>query len=490
MSKIKWLILVLTLAVFGLIIFWPHLSYPFPFHVDEWHHLTEAKRLANPGEYFNWLQAEPGRATSGLEIGFQVLLLFLSKIFNIISIYKFLPALWAIFSGLALFFVAYQKSFKNFFLAWLALIFFMAIRTNANLTGLWFFTPLSFAFPFIFLYTYFLSEGILMANKKYLLSGFFIMLALLIFHPLSVLFSLPIFVIFVAINYRQVIKLKWIGLAGGIIIVAGIGFFALIFGENLFVALKHIISLLSFPRGWGVLELNNSLFELYPWPAWLWAIIGTIYLVHRDPRRYSFYLIWPAFLLGSTLFYRLVGISYFSPFQRNLYYLTLALPFLSGCGLYYFTQKTLPRWLTTWPNQKIASRVISGTLIIVTFFVIFVGYYNLPKQSLLYRVITPDDYATLQFLAKEPKTIVMGTPFIGTALVALTDHEPVGAINFYGQRQPVENFYLRGDCAEKRKIIESTGAKIVYWPKALKPLDCPWLKLVHNASSSKLFTVN
>jgi len=503
MTKYHWLVLVATFSVFGLLVFWPHLSYPFPFHIDEWHHLTEAKRLVNPANYFNWLQAVPGRATVGLEIGFQFWLLLLSRIFNIISIYKFLPALWAVFSGATLFFVAYQKSTKNFLVAWLSLVFFMAIRTNTNLTGLWFFTPLSFSFPFIFLYTYFISEGILAKSKKLLFSGFLIMLGLLFCHPLSVLFSFPILAIFIAINYRDALKEKWLWLFLPIIFLGGVGFFSLVFGINPIVAMGKIFSLLKFSRGWGVLELNNSIFELYPWLAWFWAIIGFSYLLSQDQniRRYSFYLLWPIVLLSSTLLYRLIGVSFFSPFQRNLYYLTLALPNLSGYGLYYFTQKTLPKWLASWSNPPQSGRgiqtsradktaqLIGGGLIVVTFLIVFWGYYELPTTSRLYKIITVDDYKTIQLLAQKPPIIIMSTPPIGTALTALTNNEPVGSINFYGDRKIVESFYLKSNCQQKKKILDSVGATLVYWPTSIKPLDCSWGKLLRQSRDSQLFTI-
>ncbi|MFA6253936.1 MAG: hypothetical protein WC640_01590 [Candidatus Paceibacterota bacterium] len=489
MTNLRWTILAITLLSFGLLVFWPHFSYPFPFHVDEWHHLTEAKRLANPADYFTWLRAEPGRAMSGLEVGFQLIILLLSKVFNVVLIYKFLPALWAIFSGLALFFVAYQKGSKNFLLAWLSLLFFMAIRTNANLTGLWFFTPLSFSFPFIFLYAYFISEGILTANRRYLFYGFFIMFGLLFCHPLSVLFSLPIIAIFDLINYRQAVKEKWLWIFSLLIFIVGVGFFALVFGKSLIAALEQIFSLLKFSRGWGVLELNNPLFELYPWPAWLWALVGMSYLLHQDQRHYSFYLLWSIVLIFSTLIYRFVGFSFFSPFQRNLYYLTLVIPLFSGYGLYYFTQKTLPSWLVNWPEKQRYSRLIGGILIVTSFLAIFAGYFNLPRESRLYKVINSDDYEAIQFLAQKPKTIVMGTLPFGTALVALTDHEPVGAINFYGSRKTVENFYRPSNCEQKQKIIESTGATIIYWPRTMKTLDCPGLKVLRQSKSSSLFSV-
>ena len=78
---------------------------------------------------------------------------------NLVLFYKFLPAIWAVFSALALFFLVYKKT-NDFYLGILAIIFFASIKSNLNLLGLWFFTPLTFSIPFILLYIYFFTEGI------------------------------------------------------------------------------------------------------------------------------------------------------------------------------------------------------------------------------------------------------------------------------------------------------------------------------------------
>ena len=102
--------LIIAVAIFGwLLVYSPHFDYRFPFHVDEWHHITEAVRFNHPAEYFQFLTAEPQRRFSGLEIGFHILLSLIGRIFDLVLIYRFLPATWAILTALTLFYVFYNK---------------------------------------------------------------------------------------------------------------------------------------------------------------------------------------------------------------------------------------------------------------------------------------------------------------------------------------------------------------------------------------------
>ena len=83
--KRKQILLVAVVAIFTLLLVYePHLSYPFPLHIDEWHHISQSIRLSNYGEYFRILQLETARRFDGIEIGFHAFLAVLSWVFNLI----------------------------------------------------------------------------------------------------------------------------------------------------------------------------------------------------------------------------------------------------------------------------------------------------------------------------------------------------------------------------------------------------------------------
>src|SRR5690606_35896863 len=135
-----------------------------------------------------------GIPNHNIESGFHFLLFLSSYLIDLVLNYKYLPALWATFSALTLFYLVYKKSGNNFYLGLLSIIFFASIKSNVNILGLWFFTPLTFAIPFIFLYFYLFTEGVEKENTKMVIGSLLIMIFLLPFHAISVLFSIPVLI--------------------------------------------------------------------------------------------------------------------------------------------------------------------------------------------------------------------------------------------------------------------------------------------------------
>ena len=127
MSKTEKILIIFVSVLTFFLVYTPHLNYPMPLHIDEWHHIAEGLRMGNYGEYFNFLKLETTARSNGIEIGFHFILFLLSGIVNLVSVYKFLPALWAVFSGLVLFYVVHKKTDENFPVALLAMIFFASM---------------------------------------------------------------------------------------------------------------------------------------------------------------------------------------------------------------------------------------------------------------------------------------------------------------------------------------------------------------------------
>jgi hypothetical protein len=208
MKKVKILLVGLTVIGVFLLVYYPHYHYPFPSHIDEWHHITEAIKLQK-GEYSGGFK--------GFRIGFHIILLLLSKIANLVLIYRFLPAIWAGFSVLVLFYVIYRKTSGQFYPALWAMLFFASIKSNVNITGLWFFNSLTFSIPFIYLYIYFFTEGIEKENNRFILASLAIMVMLVPVHSISVLFALPFLFLYSLSNFKYIVK-KWKFFSGFLII--------------------------------------------------------------------------------------------------------------------------------------------------------------------------------------------------------------------------------------------------------------------------------
>jgi len=80
-------LLIVTLVGAFILIFAPHLGFPYPYHVDEWHHISESIRLGNYGEYFEVLRGGLEKGFSGEEIGFHSLLFLTSFVSNLVLVY-------------------------------------------------------------------------------------------------------------------------------------------------------------------------------------------------------------------------------------------------------------------------------------------------------------------------------------------------------------------------------------------------------------------
>lgn len=468
------ILLIFALVIVFTLVYSPHFNYPFPFHVDEWHHLEQAKKIIN-GEYA-W-----GQGT--LEAGFQYFLAGLFRCFDLVLAYKFLPAVWAVFSSLALFFTA-RRLTGNFQIALLSIFFFASIKSDVNVLGLWFFTPLTFAIPFIYLYLYCLAEGINRQNKKLILAGLAIMLALLPFHAPSVLFALPLLAIYCLINWRYLLK-EWKFFSLFLLLpIFGIIFYKFNFNLPWPNLLRQLFEQLQFKKGWGVLELANPLTSTYSLIGYALAIIGALAIIwYKQTKQYLLFLLWPGLMLLWIVIYRLTDISFFSPHQRNLYYLTLGLPLLSAFGLYFLlsnapilAKKILPNNFPAQKTHKI-SKIAIILIIGLAGFLTFKDYYAIPAQVDLYQVIDETDYQTLKWLKDTSAGDAVGLPFISTAMYAISDHQPIANLSFnqlwFGDI--AEDFYLKYDCAQKQLAIDESNMhfKIRYVVSPI-PIGCGW----------------
>jgi len=345
MTKGKILLIILVLIFTFLLVYIPHYSYSFPRHIDEWHHITEAIKLQK-GEYSGGI--------IGYRIGFHILLLLLSKITNLVLVYQFLPAIWAAITAFVLFYVVYKKTDKQFYIALFSIIFFASIKSNVNITGLWFFTPLTFSLPFIFLYVYFFTKGIERQKKKFILTSLIIMTFLLFVHPISVLFAFPFLLIYSLVNLKY-IKKEWKFFSIFLIIpIVGALFFKSLFKIPWKLVIKNLFEGLQFRHNWGVLEINNSFFELYSFIGYILAIIGLVLIFRykKNLKKYLVYAIWPIIVFISILIYKITGVSYLSPYQRNLYYFVISLPILSAFGLDYLLKLTKKSVITELIEDK------------------------------------------------------------------------------------------------------------------------------------------
>ena len=456
MKKSQILKIILVLLILFFLIYLPHLKYRFPLHIDEWHHITEALKLKN-GDY--------SLGASSYRVGFHIILAGLSFIVPIILSYQYLPAIWALISVITLFYVVYKKT-KNFNIALFSMIFFASIKSNVNIMGLWFFTPLTFSIPFIFLYIYFFTEGLEKQNKRLIITSLLIMLFLIPIHSISVLFAIP-FLILYSLFYLNYIKEEWRFFSIFILFpIFGFLFFIYINKTSVITTFTEIFNQLKFQKGWGVLELNNSPLELYSFIGYILAIIGTINILYQKNKKHIPYVLLPTTVVASIIIYKITGISYLSPYQRNLYYFIINIPILSSFGLNFLIEKT------NNSIKKLNKKIIITIVITIILIFTFKSYLNTPKQIALYQLINENDYNALVFLSQYPRSNVLAKPEVSNTIYAISNHNPVTSIYFYNKekREEIQNFFIT-DCKEKNKIITDNNIKYVL---SKEKIDCGW----------------
>lgn len=462
MNKTQKIILISSLAFIFILVYSPHMDYRFPYHIDEWHHITQSIRLE---------QGNHSGGIVGTEIGFHYFLSFLNKFTNLVLIYKFLPAFWAVLSALTIFFVVYKKTDK-FYLAILTVLFFASIKSNVNTMGFWFFTPLTFCVPLIFLYFYFFTEGLKKSENKFILTSLGIMLLIIFIHAPSLLFLIPSLIIF-SIFYKNKIKSNWrIFFLFLIIPLIGIIFYKQSFNLTLSEIFPHLFSELTFQKGWGVVEVTDNLSSMYPLTGYLLAISGYILLFLKKPKKYLEFLIWPLPILLNILIFKFFEVSFLVPYQRNLFYLILILPFLSAIFLYYLMEKISIKIKNSGISEtEIITKLTFTIILLLTIFLSFYSYNKIPTQFELYEVIDEKDYEDLLFIKNLPGNKIMADPFFSTAVFPISRKIPIATIRFYGNREISERFFFSNNCEEKTQILKEQKVSYIV---SKEQINCGW----------------
>lgn len=476
-SKKEKLLILLVLAGIFFFVYSIHFVNEFPNYLDEWFHMSKAISLLNLEYVVDW---------RSLEIGFHIFLAFLGIFTNLPKIYQFLPAIWAAVSALTLYYIARKKNDylnDSFLIAIFAMIFFGSIKSNVNISGLWFFTPLSFSIPFIFLYIYFFTEGIEKQNKKMIFYSFIIIILLLFTHALSFLFAFPFLFVYSILNYKFVLK-NWKFFSSFILIaLIGIIFFFLVMNISIKELVPILLKAMTFKYGWGVNERNNSPLELYSLIGYVFAFFGilSIILMSKEERKkYIAYILLPFFVLISILIFKLTRVSYISPYQRNLYYLVISLPFLSALGLSFLKSK-----LDIFLNKNVSinfKKILYSVLLILIIFFCFNNYFNIPEGTTLYKLIETHDYDSINFLKNLPKhSVIMSDAELSMAIYPVSGQTVITMRYFPDavKTKDVNDFFSDSSCDYKNNILKKYNATYVL---SRNEINCNW-KILYNKTN-------
>ena len=454
--------LVFVLVLVFILVYSPHFSYRFPYAIDEWHHISQSINFGTGNYEFNY---------GALEIGFHIFLKFVDVFTNLVLFYKFLPAIWAVFSALALFFLVYKKT-NDFYLGILAIIFFASIKSNLNLLGLWFFTPLTFSIPFILLYIYFFTEGIEKRDNKMIFWSLGIMIFLLPIHAISVLFAIPILLIY-SLFHTRYIKSEWKFFSWFLVLpVLGVLFYIFFTKNSLF----NLFNAIQFRLGFGYADLPFSFFDVYSLIGFVLALFGVIFIIlyKKDLRKYSLFVIWPLIMLISLAIFKATGVSFLSPYQRNIYYFILSLPILSAFGVIYLLQL-----IKKIKVSEFVIKIIFVTLIMMILFFTFYQYYDLSERAQLRQIIDEDDYKDLLFLKSLDKGVVLAEPIISNAITPIAKMQPATTSFILDYRKEVETFFSLESCDKENEML---GIYEVDYILTKEKTNCGW-KLIYEGKN-------
>jgi len=475
MKKIKFIFIFLTLALVFFNVYYPHLNYPFPMHVDEWQHIAQSiqiidKGLVNENPYFHGIEHKD------FEPGFHI---FLAQFFSLTGLnpilnYRFLPAIFAVLAALILFIFLYKIT--NFWVALLSIIFFSILPSNVNILGTIFFVPLTLSI--LLLYSFFL---FFKTNKKII--ALIILLILFFIHPPSALILIP----FIFFNYltkpntRKKIK-EFVKKYKLFLIPISILFLFLVFFFKDFL-LKIVTTFI-----FGNLKMVESRNFIIRYPlSSLYGNINTILAVFGGffaffggfvglKNKLRDFVLWLLFILSvfflSIFFESIAHFSY--PlgifdflYRKLLYYIMIGFVPLSAIGFYSI--------LKLFSKLKINKNLIKVFSIITAFFLLFFVFYEFTKiyqhsnidspSTKIYYLINKEEYEAIRWLLNFPPGIVMAPLRISSAIYPISKHKVVGIIEGQlggGSEYDTTLFFMGDNCTVKERIIKKHNVDFVF----------------------------
>ncbi|MBI4158713.1 hypothetical protein HY500_00460 [Candidatus Woesearchaeota archaeon] len=457
MKLLHKLLLLCSLLLVFFLVYSPHFSYKYPLHADEYQHIGKAIGfLESKNLNFNpYLPDQPYHPN--LEPGFTIFLAILLSIpINPMFYYQILPALFAVLASFILFRLMYHIT-KNFYISILSILFFASLKSNVNLTGLWFFTPLTLAIPIFFLTLLLFLKW--QDEKKSFLLPLLTFTMLFFIHPLSAILIYLLLSLLLFIN--KDLKKVLFSLLIPVILTAILLLLSFKESSNVF---SLVLDWLIVEKGWGSIELVYFLPSFYNIIPFLLALIG-IYPSLKDKKLRLFVM---GLLLTTSLIFLFNNLKFsiIFPYQRIIYYSLIIMVPLSAVGLFFILE----------PVKKY--KIVIITLLILVSFSAFYNYYD-QKDQPLYHVIDDKDYAALLFLKQFPQSTIIVPLQQSSAVYPITKHKVIGMTQsalLGGNWNKVKEFY-ETNCANKESIMKVYKIKYVF---SKNKLDCKFLEEIYS----------
>ncbi len=405
----------------------------FPYHVDEWQHLALSQYILEEGRlpFVNpYIDSQPSK--QNFEVGFHVVTaLFLAFVpFDPVRAYAFLPGLSMAASTIAMFYTLRSRFSARTSLFGAALLPF--VPSSVNITGFWFFTPLSASIPAVlFLLGYYLRHG----RDVWFYTG-----SLLLFpvYPPSFFFLLFTVAAHVFIT----------GTYGDRLFVAsGMSFVA--------VAVVLLQDVAMFTRSWQqTFAVEYFPFTLISPVISLLAVLGLLQVLEDS----SVFLIWPVIAGVLLVLFALFDLSVLIPYPRALYYFLIGLVPLAAVGLE-----------TVVDGDVVTRYAVVGAMAVL----LLIPYHSVDDERFkLQDFISEDDYDLLQRFdaVAEDNATVLAQPHFASTIYPVTESRVVAlpdSLLAYGDARTYRRF-VKGGCGVKRSIASSHGVDYVITERAFE----------------------
>jgi hypothetical protein len=455
LAKSDYLKLVPILGLAFYTAFIPHLSYPYPIHIDDWMHLALSRAIQSAGSV-NFVDPFAGAGirtlATNLETGYQVFWSVFQQISGIswMTIFRYFPSVVLMITALSAYTLGRREGF-----GWQAAFFVCLIPTTIGILGPAFMVPVAMGLLFIPLsmFTVFHQQGI----SAYLVLFIFTAFLLAIHAPSAIILGI-ILGPYILLSLR---RHPWhsLGMAAALLI-------------PFLAPFPWIVSLLG--------PTFKTLFEYQPLPFYVsfpqiiktygyipiaLCLLGTFLLAIKGGRRnYSLLLGLLALLLMLVVFYTF-GYGVSIVYERGLMFAMMTVSMVAGAGLAGVAGFALPEMLSNRLRMPLVTQNLGKTLCLILIIVILVIAIPDRLKTPYYHVIDEQDYADFAWIeenigAEYQKAIL--DPWKATPFTALTGKAVYTRLHTFPQPTDEEARKFLNDGSVDTDFLKKNGISIVY----------------------------
>ena len=499
--KFHAVLLFLVLGLMFSLVYNIHLTYRYPLHVDEWQHISKAVQITYD-EKVSF--TDPHFIKSSVKVtheeGFAVILAVLFDLagLDIVLYYKFLPALSAILTSLTLYILV--KRLTSPTVALTSLFFLASIKSNVNILGFFFYTPLSATFSLMFLTALATVNCITRDDTAWLAAAVILVAAQSLIYPLAAMFITLVSLLYSATTPRKTKLLcKKIMVEKKYAIIYVVITAAIIIGitlqyespEKLF---ETILNRIIFPQEEIPFDVTYSIIKLYGLNASIAAFIGVLvtgyyaarYHGRKQNRGQKILIYWLLLAYLGIFMYHKKDYTIILPYHRALYFGMLGMAPLSAIGAIWTVK-------TVWRVFRLPQLFFPILVVVVLSPVLwdsFNDYYVPPSDVGFYHVIEDADYEVLAWFGGEygGGFNFLAPYWTSVAVYPVTlNHVPITIVAVYGggSKDELDSFF-NGDCDTKQKLTIYNNIDYVL---SKKEFDCTFLENVYEKDKRFIYKV-